>query len=89
MLFTHPVVALLSRTKFFGGGHKWSGFDPEHLGSVVARNALRHGENRPTVAQLRAAERERARAGGGSGADDDRAGAAGDDKQGDRAGSDS
>lgn len=35
-LFTKPVVALLARTRFFGGGHKLSGFDPEHLGRSVA-----------------------------------------------------
>jgi len=23
-LFTHPMLALLARTKFFGGGHRWS-----------------------------------------------------------------
>ncbi|WP_088282538.1 protein translocase subunit SecD [Kineosporia sp. A_224] len=34
-LFTHPTVALLARTKFFGGGHKLSGFDPVHLGRAV------------------------------------------------------
>ncbi|WP_369069494.1 protein translocase subunit SecD [Kineococcus terrestris] len=68
-LFTHPVVALLARTRFFGGGHKWSGFDPEHLGSVVARSAWRHGQVRKTVAQLRAEEREKARAGAGGGGD--------------------
>ena len=31
-LFTKPVIVLLARTKFFGGGHKWSGLDPAHLG---------------------------------------------------------
>jgi preprotein translocase subunit SecD len=30
--FTKPMVTLLSRTKFFGHGHKWSGLDREHLG---------------------------------------------------------
>ena len=30
--FTKPMVTLLSRTKFFGQGHKWSGLDREHLG---------------------------------------------------------
>jgi preprotein translocase subunit SecD len=30
--FTKPVVTLLSRTKFFGQGHKWSGLDRQHLG---------------------------------------------------------
>ncbi|MEW1957599.1 protein translocase subunit SecD [Kineococcus sp. NPDC059986] len=67
VLFTHPVVAVLAKTKFFGGGHKLSGFDPEHLGSVVARHALHRGEHRPTVAELRRAEREKARSGGGAG----------------------
>ena len=33
MLFTHPVVAMLAHTKFFGSGHKWSGLDPERLGA--------------------------------------------------------
>jgi preprotein translocase subunit SecD len=31
-LFTKPMIVLLARTKFFGGGHKWSGLDPAHLG---------------------------------------------------------
>ena len=35
VLFTHPVVAILAHTKFFGGGHKWSGLDPERLGAKV------------------------------------------------------
>ncbi len=30
--FTKPMVTLLGRTKFFGGGHRWSGFDAEHMG---------------------------------------------------------
>ena len=32
-LFTHPMVAMLAHTKFFGSGHKWSGLDPERLGA--------------------------------------------------------
>jgi preprotein translocase subunit SecD len=32
-LFTKPLVTILARTKFFGQGHKWSGLDPERLGS--------------------------------------------------------
>ena len=27
-LFTHPVMGLLAETKFFGGGHPWSGLSP-------------------------------------------------------------
>jgi preprotein translocase subunit SecD len=33
VLFTHPVVAILAHTAFFGGGHNWSGLDPERLGA--------------------------------------------------------
>lgn len=32
-LFTHPMMELLIRTRFFGEGHKFSGLDPEHLGA--------------------------------------------------------
>ncbi|MFF4245334.1 protein translocase subunit SecD [Streptomyces sp. NPDC001822] len=32
-LFTKPVMTLMARTKFFGGGHPWSGLDPERLGA--------------------------------------------------------
>ncbi|MFH9724756.1 protein translocase subunit SecD [Streptomyces sp. NPDC017254] len=32
-LFTKPVMTLLARTKFFGGGHAWSGLDPKRLGA--------------------------------------------------------
>lgn len=31
-LFTKPLVSLLAKTKFFGQGHKLSGFDASHLG---------------------------------------------------------
>jgi preprotein translocase subunit SecD len=36
-LFTHPTLALLARTKFFGEGHRWSGLDPERLGVTARR----------------------------------------------------
>ena len=32
-LFTKPVVTLLAGTKFYGGGHRWSGLDPARLGA--------------------------------------------------------
>jgi len=32
-LFTKPLVTLLAGTKFFGGGHRWSGLDPARLGA--------------------------------------------------------
>lgn len=34
VIFTHPVMQILARTKFFGGGHKLSGLDPDALGAV-------------------------------------------------------
>jgi preprotein translocase subunit SecD len=52
-LFTHPTVALLARTRFFGGGHKLSGFDAEHLGREVTytgRATVRHQPRRQTRA---------------------------------------
>ena len=64
VLFTHPTVQLLARTKFFGGGHKWSGLDPQRLGakeSVRYRGAGKFGApgaQRPpaTVGSARVAE---------------------------------
>nr|WP_218844937.1 protein translocase subunit SecD [Microbacterium pseudoresistens] len=34
VIFTHPVMQLLARTRFFGNGHPLSGMDPESLGAV-------------------------------------------------------
>ncbi|WP_437067674.1 protein translocase subunit SecD [Streptomyces sp. enrichment culture] len=31
--FTKPLMTILARGKFFGGGHKWSGLDPKSLGA--------------------------------------------------------
>jgi preprotein translocase subunit SecD len=33
-LFTKPLVAILARTKFYGGGHRLSGLDAGHLGAT-------------------------------------------------------
>jgi preprotein translocase subunit SecD len=33
-MFTKPLVTILARTKFFGQGHRFSGLDPERLGST-------------------------------------------------------
>ncbi len=59
MLFTHPMVQALVRTKFFGGGHRFSGLDPKHLGATVpvyrGRGRLRSGES--IAERRRAAER--------------------------------
>jgi preprotein translocase subunit SecD len=34
MLFTHPLLQLLARTRFFSSGHPWSGLDGSALGAV-------------------------------------------------------
>ena len=39
--FTKPMVTLLSRTTFFGQGHKWSGLDRQHLGMPALRPRTR------------------------------------------------
>ena len=51
--FTKPLIALLARTKFYGGGHRWSGLDPDRLG---ARRRLPTGEPQTIVGRRRAAE---------------------------------
>ncbi|MFQ4149043.1 protein translocase subunit SecD [Arthrobacter sp. LAPM80] len=33
-MFTHPMLQLLARTKFFGEGHHFSGLDPVQLGAI-------------------------------------------------------
>lgn len=38
-LFTHPMVTLLSRTRFYSEGHPLSGLDPERLGAVYRGRA--------------------------------------------------
>ena len=50
ILFTHPVLTLVARTKFFGNGHRWSGLDPERLG---AKTAIYAGRGRVTIADRR------------------------------------
>ncbi|MCD2497455.1 MULTISPECIES: protein translocase subunit SecD [Microbacterium] len=39
VLFTHPVMQLLARTRFFGNGHTLSGMNSEALGAVYAGRA--------------------------------------------------
>jgi hypothetical protein len=47
-LFTKPMVTLLAGTKFYGGGHRWSGLDPARLG---ARAPWRSGARRTVRTQ--------------------------------------
>jgi len=53
-LFTHPLMQLLARTKFFANGHPASGLDPRRLGVRTARYAGRGrvvGATTPGAAQ--------------------------------------
>lgn len=49
ILFTHPMLELLAKSKFFSSGHPWSGFDSKALGatSYVGRGAFRVSEAVP------------------------------------------
>ncbi|MEV7604469.1 protein translocase subunit SecD [Paenarthrobacter sp. NPDC089322] len=65
-MFTHPMLQLLARTKFFGDGHRFSGLSPDRLGAVpLYRGAgrLRTPAERPATVRTRnagaAAEAER------------------------------
>jgi preprotein translocase subunit SecD len=57
-LFTKPMVTLLAGTEFFGGGHKWSGLDPERLGAKT----LWRSSTRRTIRTQRSASAARASA---------------------------
>ncbi|WP_309067271.1 protein translocase subunit SecD [Microbacterium sp.] len=69
--FTHPVMQLLVRTRFFGDGHPLSGLDPAALGAVYrgrasfrtpvaaagrAKRSRGEAERRQTIAERKAAE---------------------------------
>lgn len=71
ILFTHPMMQLLARTRFFGGGHRLSGLDPKALGAVYRGRAQfrvpavatgkknrssGEAQRRQTIAERRAAE---------------------------------
>jgi preprotein translocase subunit SecD len=40
-LFTKPMMTLLAGTRFFGGGHRWSGLDPARLGAKAPWRSAR------------------------------------------------
>ena len=73
-LFTHPLMQVLGRTKFFASGHPLSGLDPKALGAVYRGRARfrepvavdpvsrqkssREAKRRQTIAERKAAEAE-------------------------------
>jgi len=71
-LFTHPMLQLIARTRFFGEGHRLSGLDPKALGAVYRGRAQfrtpapvgakkgaggREAVKRQTIAERKAAEK--------------------------------
>ena len=76
-LFTHPILQLIARTRFFGEGHRFSGLDSQALGAVYRGRAQfrapvgipankqitsnREALKRQTIAERKAAEAEAAR----------------------------
>lgn len=67
-LFTHPMMSIIARTKFFGGGHPLSGLDPHRLGVDVPRYAGRGRVVSPSTTEKSAkADAERVPVGVGSG----------------------
>ncbi|MGO4144526.1 protein translocase subunit SecD [Paenarthrobacter sp. YAF11_1] len=55
-MFTHPMLQVLARTKFFGEGHRFSGLSPDRLGAVpLYRGAgrLRTPDEKPTPVRAR------------------------------------
>lgn len=60
-LFTHPMLQLLARRKFFSDGHKLSGLDPRALGATYrGRAKFRPSDDLPS-AKLSSASREAAK----------------------------
>jgi preprotein translocase subunit SecD len=62
ILFTHPVMQLLARTRFFGSGHPLSGMDPEALGAVYRGRAQFRTVAAPTTSAGRRTAKSRGEA---------------------------
>lgn len=56
-LFTHPIVTLLGRTRFYREGHRFSGLDPERMGAVYRGRAQFRA---PVVGSRGAAQKNKA-----------------------------
>ncbi|MHB1171664.1 MAG: protein translocase subunit SecD [Lacisediminihabitans sp.] len=77
VLFTHPVLRLISRTAFFSEGHRFSGLDPHALGAIYRGRATfrdpvsvsagkratssKEAAKRQTIAERKAAEQATSR----------------------------
>ncbi|MGW7440062.1 protein translocase subunit SecD [Streptomyces sp. NPDC054849] len=54
-LFTKPLMTLLARTKFFAGGHPWSGLDPKRLGAKPPLRRARRTGSTPAPVDVKEA----------------------------------
>ena len=57
-LFTHPLMQLLARTRFFGSGHPLSGLDPQALGAVYRGRAQFRSPAGVTSAKVASSSKE-------------------------------
>ena len=53
-LFTHPMITILARTKFYGEGHPLSGLDPARLGARSPWRGSRRTPVRPVTGEASA-----------------------------------
>ncbi|MGA0566004.1 protein translocase subunit SecD [Rathayibacter sp. KR2-224] len=63
IMFTHPTLQLLARTRFFSSGNPWSGLDPQALGAVYRggaqfRTAASVSESKRASSSREAAKRQ-------------------------------
>ena len=65
-LFTKPMITLLARTKFFGGGHRLSGLDPARLGARSPWRGSRRPVAKPQASGAQAGRVQAGRVPGGS-----------------------
>ncbi|GAB3607935.1 MULTISPECIES: preprotein translocase subunit SecD [Humibacter] len=61
IMFTHPTLQLLARTRFFASGNKWSGLDPDALGAVYRGAAQFRTSTAVSETKRAASSREAAR----------------------------
>lgn len=62
MMFTHPILQLLSQTRFFSSGNKWSGLNPDALGAIYrGRAKFRVDDQMPQTKLARSAKEARKR----------------------------
>jgi preprotein translocase subunit SecD len=67
-LFTKPMITLLARTEFYGGGHRLSGLDPARLGARSPWRGSRRPVARPQAGRAQPGQAQAGRVSGGASA---------------------